>query len=129
MTHAELVSLIARLSVARISECEYKTDGMEIRVSFDKARRDVIRSGERGIFHSKHPLAGKVSAREGEVVAQGQILAYLRTGTVLRPVVAPLKGRVGRQLLPDGAVARNGDPLYLFEAISVEMRGLPERHA
>lgn len=129
MTHDELVSLIARLSVARISECEYKTEGMEIRVSFDKARHDVIRSGERGIFHSKHPLAGKVSAREGEVVAQGQILAYLRMGTVLRPVVAPLKGRVGRQLLPDGAVVRNGDPLYLFEAISVEMRGLPERCA
>jgi biotin carboxyl carrier protein len=129
MTHEELVSLIARLSAARISECEYRTDGMAIRVSFGKALHEVIRSGETGIFHSKHPLAGNVSAREGEVVAQGQILAYVRRGTVLRPVVAPLKGRVGRQLLPDGAVARNGDPLYSFEAISVEMRGLPERHA
>lgn len=75
MTHDELGSLIARLSVARISECEYKTDEIEIRVSFDRTRQDVICSGQTGVFHSKHPLAGMVSAREGEVVAQGQILA------------------------------------------------------
>lgn len=127
MTHDELVSLIARLSVARISECEYKADGVEIRVSFERARHDIIRSGERGVFHSKHPLARRVTALEGEVVAQGQVLAYLRMGTVLRPVIAPRRGRVGRQILPDGAVAGYGDPLYLFEAVSVEVKRRSDR--
>jgi hypothetical protein len=129
MTHDELATLIARLSVAQISECEYKADGLEIRVSFERTRHDLIRSGQTGVFHSKHPLAWKASTREGELVAQGQILAYLRKGTVLRPVLAPVRGRLGRQLLPDGAVAGHGDPLYLFEVVSVEMKRLSERHS
>lgn len=117
MTHDDLVSLIARLSGARIREFEYKTDGREIRILFDGERRDVIRSSETGVFHSIHPLAGRMCAHEGEVVARGQILAYLRVGTVLRPVVAPVRGRVRKQFLRDGTVAGHGDALYLFEGI------------
>lgn len=116
MTDDELASLVARLSVARIRQFEYRTHGMEIRILFNGARHDVIRASETGIFHSTHPLAGKLCAPKGEVVAQGQILAYLRTGTVLRPVIAPRDGRVRKQLLRDGAVAGHGDALYLFEA-------------
>lgn len=127
MTHGELAALIARLSVARISECEYKTDEIEIRVSFDGARHDIIRCSEAGIFHSKHPLLEGVCAREGDLVARGQILAYLRTGMVLRPVIAPFKGRVDKQLLPDGAAAAHGDPLYSFEAVRVEIEGPRQR--
>jgi len=115
MTYDELAALIARLSVARIRECEYKTDGMEIRVFFEVARRDIIHSRERGVFHSRHPLTATVSTREGEVVAQGKILAYVLTGAVMQPVIAPLEGRVKKQLLPDGAVVCHGAPLYLFE--------------
>ena len=128
MTHDELASLIARLSVARIRECEYKTDGVEVRVLFDRVRHDIIRARETGVFHSKHPLADEVCAREGEVVPQGQILAYVRTGPALSPVIAPLEGRVGKQLLPDGAVVDLGDPLYLFEVAGVEVERLSERH-
>lgn len=129
MTHNELAALIARLSAARIRECEYKADGMEIRVLFDRARREMIRSREAGVFHSKHPLAERVCVREGEVVPQGKILAYLRIGSVLRPVSAPLEGRVRRQLLTDGAVVGYGDPLYLFEVLGVEVEKLSERHS
>jgi biotin carboxyl carrier protein len=143
MTFDEIASLIARLMIAQISECEYETHGLKLRVLFDRARAVpssesvqstsirvplrrgkpsnvyVIPSGEMGIFHSKHPLAQKVGAREGEVVSQGQILAYLRTGTVLRPVIAPLKGRITKELILDGAVVGYGDPLYLFEVAGV----------
>lgn len=128
MTHSELASLIARLSVARISECEYKTDEIEIRVSFDGARHEIIRCEEAGIFSSKHPLLADGCAREGDLVVRGQILAYLRTGMVLRPVTAPFKGRVGKQLLPDGAAAGYGDPLYSFEGVRVEIEGPRQRH-
>lgn len=119
MTHDELAALIARLSAAGIGECEYKAGETEIRVSFERERRGIIRSDETGIFHSKHPLGGEVSVCEGELAVQGQIIAYLRKGTVLRPVIAPFDGRVRKQLLHDGAAAGHGDPLYLFEAAGV----------
>jgi len=122
MTYDELAALIARLSVARIRFCEYKTDEMEIRVLFDGARHDIIHSRETGVFHSRHPLAKTASPRDGEVVAKGQILAYVRTGGVMRPVTAPLEGRIRKQLLTDGAAAGYGDPLYLFEAAAGEMK-------
>jgi hypothetical protein len=119
MTRDELASLIARLSAAQIREFEYEAGEFRIRVLFERGR-SVIRSCEQGVFHSKHPLTGKACAQVGEVVARGQILAYLSIGTVLRPVIAPLKGRVGKQLLPDGAAAGDRDPLYLFETVGAE---------
>lgn len=115
MTYDELAALIERLSAARIRVCEYKTAEIEVRVLFGGARHDIIHSHETGVFHSRHPLAKTASARDGEVVAKGEILAYVRTGIVVQPVTAPLEGRVRKQFLSDGAAVRYGAPLYLFE--------------
>lgn len=112
-----LDQLIALVEHSCLRELVYTSGSTSIRLvkREDAARRDIIRSSEAGVFHSNHPLAGRAPARQGEVVAQGQILAYVRVGAVLRPVVAPHRGRIGRQLLTDGAVAGCGDPLYSFE--------------
>ena len=116
----QLEQLIELVEQSRLRELVYTDGETSIRLVKREhgARHDIIRSGQTGVFHSQHPLAGKAAAREGEVVAQGQILAYLRMGTVLRPVIAPRRGRVRKQLLRDGEMAGCGDPLYSFEVVS-----------
>ena len=132
MSRALVEQLIALVEQSRLRELVYTHGGTRIRVVGREGPPGavtsvMIRSGAIGVFHSKHPLAGTTCAREGEVVAQGQILGYLRTGAVLLPVIAPRRGRVRKQLLGDGAAAGRGDPLYLFEGVHVEMQKPLER--
>lgn len=121
----QLIELVAR---HRLRELVYTNSRTRIRLvkqedapgtAVASSQSGLIRSGGTGIFHSTHPLGGKVSVREGEIAAQGQIIAYVRMGTVLRPVIAPFDGRVRKQVLPDGAAVGHGERLYLFEAAAV----------
>jgi biotin carboxyl carrier protein len=57
-------------------------------------------------------LTGLEPVREGEPAKQGQILAFLRAGDVLTPVVADRDAVAVRPLAQDGALVGYGDVLF-----------------
>lgn len=66
-----------------------------------------------GILLAAHP--DRVAPPpQGRAVAAGEVVALLRVGPCLRPVLAPGAGRLGPALLPDGTLAGFGTPLFAF---------------
>ncbi len=64
-----------------------------------------------GLFQARHPLAAENPAFPRQA-RQGEIIAWLRVGTVLRPVPAPRDGLVGPPLCPDGKLVGYGEQLF-----------------
>ncbi|GAA4334637.1 hypothetical protein GCM10023165_10590 [Variovorax defluvii] len=71
-----------------------------------------LRSPGIGLLCVKHPLTGLEPVREGEPARQGQILAFLRTGDVLTPVVADRDAAAIWPVAQDGALVGYGDVLF-----------------
>lgn len=65
-----------------------------------------------GFLCVKHPLTDLEPVREGEPAKQGQILAFLRAGDVLTPVVADRDAVAVRPLAQDGTLVGYGDVLF-----------------
>ncbi len=64
-----------------------------------------------GIFRDAHPATGK---RASGPFKTGDILGFLQTGPMLRPVTAPRDGRSVRLLACPGTIAGYGTPLFDF---------------
>jgi biotin carboxyl carrier protein len=71
-----------------------------------------LRSPGIGFLCVKHPLMGLEPVSEGEPARQGQILAFLRAGDVLTPVVADRDAAAVRPVAQDGALVGYGDMLF-----------------
>lgn len=65
-----------------------------------------------GFFCVKHPLTGLEAIREGEGVKKGQILAFLRAGEVLTPVLSDRDAPAIRQVAAEGALVGYGEVLF-----------------
>ncbi|SDD50703.1 Biotin carboxyl carrier protein [Variovorax sp. CF079] len=65
-----------------------------------------------GIFCVKHPLTGLEAMREGGGVKKGQILAFLRAGEMLTPILSDRDAVAIRQASAEGALVGYGDVLF-----------------
>ena len=65
-----------------------------------------------GFFCLKHPLTNVEATREGEGVKKGQILAFLRAGEVLAPVLSNCDAASARQIAAEGALVGYGEVLF-----------------
>jgi acetyl-CoA carboxylase biotin carboxyl carrier protein len=64
-----------------------------------------------GVFLDQHPDGPEFFARPGQPVVAGEIMALLKIGLLLVPVVAPADGIRGQALQAAGAVVGYGTPL------------------
>lgn len=112
---------------AGIAELVLDGDGASLRLSMGRVERAVVRTDMAraapdgpgqirapavGIFRTAHPATGRVPVQPGEAVAGGQLVGYLQSGSVLRPVLATQPGTLGAPLVADGSVVGYGTPLY-----------------
>jgi biotin carboxyl carrier protein len=59
----------------------------------------------------QHPASEAPLMASGALVAAGDTLALIQTGSLLRPVLAPVAGRLLRWLAEPGALVGHGAPL------------------
>lgn len=68
-----------------------------------------------GVFQWSQPGAARLS-EEGSSVAEGAVLGVIVSGSgAVRPVKAPLAGRVAKSLAQAGQAVEYGQPLFLLE--------------
>lgn len=65
-----------------------------------------------GFFCVKHPLTGLEVIREGEGVKKGQIVAFLRAGELLAPILSDRDAVAIRQAAEEGALVGYGEALF-----------------
>ncbi len=68
-----------------------------------------------GVFHSHHPAAATAPSALPLEVASGEIVGFLRIGSILLPVNATKTGVLTRRLAEDGSVVGYGDHLFEYE--------------
>ncbi|MBV2183647.1 MAG: hypothetical protein KUL88_03770 [Rhizobium sp.] len=78
-------------------------------------RAETISAPHIGLFLPEHPSSTREAALP-RLVRRGEIIGYLKAGTVLRPVVAPSDGVLSRQLAHEGELAGYGTPLFELHA-------------
>lgn len=69
-----------------------------------------------GIFLPSHPSRPAVSTEVGKAVTQGEIVAFIKTGPVLLPVVAEKAGVVAAVAAEPGTLVGYGTPLFKAKA-------------
>jgi len=77
---------------------------------------ETVVSPGMGVFTLKHPIAASPYVTEGQVVAEGDVMALLAIGPVLTAVKAPRDGTVRSVLAREGAVVGFEDRLFELEA-------------
>lgn len=60
----------------------------------------------------KHPLTGLEAIREGEGVKKGQILAFLRAGELLAPILSDRDAVAILQAAAEGALVGYGEVMF-----------------
>jgi acetyl-CoA carboxylase biotin carboxyl carrier protein len=76
------------------------------------ASATVVRANSVGVLLHAHPLREQPLAALGDEVAQGQVMALLKVGTLLLPVTAPCAGIVSRVLAANESIIGWGEPLF-----------------
>lgn len=72
----------------------------------------VLKSPAMGLLCSEHPLGAWPRTEPGQAVTAGQVLAFLRLGEVLLPVLSDRHAVVAAQVASNGAIVGHGDPLF-----------------
>ena len=76
-----------------------------------RTQRLAVSAPAAGLFRAVHPARLGRFVEEGQLIHQGQIVAFVQTGPVLRPVIARRRGIIGRLLVAEGAFVNRGTPL------------------
>jgi hypothetical protein len=133
MTLEEIELLVRQADARSVATFEYEENGCFLRLAFANGtsktpdtsasgRTDAaiaptpsyIRAPAAGVFQSSHPFDAQPMALERTHVRDGQIIGFLRTGAVLRPVTAA-DGVLGARIAPEGELVGFGAPLFLLE--------------
>lgn len=75
-----------------------------------------VRTQTMGRFLSRAPLADRPMVVRGDVVAAGQILAFVKTGTLLRPIRACVAGLLCAVHRQEDEMLARGDVVFEIEA-------------
>ena len=113
MRRHKICSLEYRHNDQRI-ELSLKGDQIELAGQRTEPKADQpmsIHAPTIGLFQARHPLVPEnpVFPRQAR---QGEIIAWLRVGAVLRPVPAPRDGLLGPPLCTDGRLVGYGEQLF-----------------
>ena len=65
-----------------------------------------------GMLLLSHPLSALAALKEGDQIAGGQLVALLRVGELLTPVLATSDAVVSRVIGKEGALTGYGDALF-----------------
>jgi hypothetical protein len=104
---AHILQLMQRYSIMQFDYSEGNSQ-MSLRLP---QQRDTITAPCAGIFLDAHPATGKCA--QGPFKA-GDILGFLQTGAMLRPITAPRDGHFVRPLACPGRITGYGTPLFDF---------------
>lgn len=72
----------------------------------------ILRSPGMGMLLLSHPLSALAALKEGDQIAGGQLVALLRVGELLTPVLATSDAVVSRVIGQEGALTGYGDALF-----------------
>ncbi|HDR9882387.1 TPA: acetyl-CoA carboxylase biotin carboxyl carrier protein subunit [Burkholderia cenocepacia] len=134
--------LIATLQHAGVAECVYTIGNQTIRLEFDCHTSPIanedrgswgthmsgdgdpsfsyVRAPCSGHFARVHPFRDQPVAGADTVVNEGQHIAYIEVDSMLFPVVAPFRGRLGKIAVADGDRVGFGAALIEIERIAVK---------
>lgn len=72
----------------------------------------LARAPAAGIFLPSHPLRPDGVTQIGKSVAQGEVVAFIKNGQVLLPVIAEKAGVIGAVAAEPGTLVGYGSPLF-----------------
>lgn len=104
----KLLRMMARHGIA---ELYFSNADQSISLEIEADLHPEIVCGQAGVFLHRHP-AGMSTGRFPRNVRKGDIVAYLKAGAILVPVIASDDGWLPQPLLDDGEVAGYGDVLF-----------------
>jgi hypothetical protein len=104
----KLLRMMARHGVA---ELYYSNADQSISLEIEADLHPEIVCRQAGVFLHRHPADGS-TGRFPRNVRKGDIVAYLKAGAILVPVIASDDGWLPQPLLDDGEVAGYGDVLF-----------------
>ena len=124
LTPDDMAALAAAFAESGLAELHLTAPGTDIRLrragsepapaATPTPRAGAITAPGVGIFLPRHPLRTQALTSSGSRVRAGQVVALLRIGPLLRPVVAPAEGIIGTALVAEGAMVGYATALFAF---------------
>lgn len=122
MTFEEIEAVVRRLDGQGIASADIRAGGAHLRLRFASEEAFEPAPAERpsspvaapspGRFRPVHPLEGAPRFAPGDVVRQGETIAFIEANGLLLPVIATADLTLGQALANDGDAVGWGTPLY-----------------
>ena len=81
---------------------------------------EVIRSTRVGIFFLREQPEREPLVAEGQVVSEGDTIAFIKSVNLMTEVVAPQAGTITAVLVEDGTAVEYGQPLFELKPVEEE---------